>query len=182
MLSWDKNCEGQRARPRTPGQGTGGREPRGQGGAVKPHLKSPRLKFVGPRSPHTSAKRNASKFQDGSSGALNQAQGPVAHKALREAGPDVTGDGMKPQETASSLSATSQSGQRAGHLPATQAAGPTVSRSLQAWALVCFKACLLALLGAGVHSNEEMPGPSLWSWHPRPRPGLRRQLENISKH
>lgn len=65
---------------RTPGAG------RGQGSRIaSPEAPHPSR----PLSPHTSAKRNALKSQDGSSEALNQARGPVAHTALRKAGLDV---------------------------------------------------------------------------------------------
>ena len=110
----------------TRGQGTGGREPRGQGGGREAASQVPEAPSPsGPHSPHTSAKRGALKFQDGSSGALNQAQGPVAHTALRGAGPDVweTEGSHRRQQAVSERLLKADSEQ--GHLPAAQAAGPT---------------------------------------------------------
>lgn len=112
----------------TRAQGTGGRAPRGQGGGREAASQVPEAPSPsGPHSLHTSVKRGALKFQDGSSGALNQARGPVAHTALRGAGPDVwetEGSHRRQQAVSARLL---RADREQGHLPAAQAAGPTRS-------------------------------------------------------
>lgn len=57
LLSWDKNYEGQ-ARPRTPGDGAQeAGNPGGREGAVKQHLKSPRLQVPADPAHHTQVRK-----------------------------------------------------------------------------------------------------------------------------
>lgn len=103
----------------TPGQG-GGSEAASQ----VPEAPSP----SGPRFTTHKCEKKRIKISRRQQWSATQAQGPVAHKALREAGPDAWETERSHRRQQAVSARLPQSGQRAGgHLPATQAAGPTQS-------------------------------------------------------
>lgn len=170
----------------TRAQGTGGRAPQGQGGGREAASQVPEAPSPsGPHSLHTRVKRGALKFQDGSSGALNQARGPVAHTALRGAGPDVweTEGSHRRQQAVSARLLRADSEQ--GHLPAAQAAGPTRSAGVcRLGRLSVSKVSISPTVCRVLTGTKKCQDPV--SGAGTPRPGLRRaagkHYANINEH